>query len=157
MHAVSMMQPFAWLFTHGYLTTDDRTRGTSIRGLVAIHASKKFHQPYYDFIRARTGWPMPDPDEFEHGALVGVARLVACKPPAPADPPPAPDIRRAHFGAPGFHGLVFEAPEVRTPVPFRGNVGFFPVPDDVWSDQLSAGCFPSREAISSPCRPLCRP
>jgi hypothetical protein len=101
--AISMMQPYAWLFAQGYLTIDDRTRPTAVRGPVAIHASRRFHAAYDSFIRSATDWPLPPAHELEHGGLVGMADLVDCIPAVTVAR--EPDIRRAHFGAPGFYGL----------------------------------------------------
>jgi len=129
MYAISMMQPYAWLFCRGYLTIDDRSRSTAIRGPVAIHASKRFHEPYYEFIRKRINWPLPEIQELEYGGIVGVADLVDCLAASPQGA--KPDLRRAHFGAQGFHGFVFKNPRFQTLIPYRGNVGFFQVPDDV--------------------------
>lgn len=130
-----MMQPYAWLFTHGYLKIDDRTRGTTVRGLVAIHASKRFHSEYYDFIRTHTDWPMPEKKDLEFGGIVGQAHLVSLL--APVDnatfdkrrESQGLDFSRAHFGAPGFHGFVFENPEACDFVPIKGRLGFFLVPE----------------------------
>lgn len=128
-----MMQPYAWLFANGFLQIDDRSRSTSVRGPVAIHASRRFHREYYDFLRANTDWLMPEISEFEQGGIVGVADLVDCL--APIDPQKTDaagrriDLLRAHFGAPGFFGYVFKNPKQVPLAPCRGNLGFFQVPE----------------------------
>jgi hypothetical protein len=128
-----MTQPYAWLFAHGYLTIDDRLWPTSHRGLLAIHASKGFHESYYDFVLEHMGWPMPAPDAFDHGGVVGIARLVDCL--APTAPQGTPlkrlDMRRAHFGASGHHGFVLEEARPIEFLSFRGNRGLFDVPDSL--------------------------
>ena len=128
-----MMQPYAWLFANGFLKVDDRTWPTAYRGPVILHASKKFHAPYYAFLRQRTDWHLPAPGAFEAGGVVGIAELVNClAPTAPAGSPfTQGDLERAHFGAPGYYG--FELAKAR-PLPFlayRGNVGLFDIPDAV--------------------------
>lgn len=131
--ALSMMQPYAWLFANGLLTIDDRTWPTQYRGPVAIHASQKFHQPYYDFLRKYTRVQLPEPNQFEYGGIVGVAELTGCLPPvAPAGTSlDNPDLRRSHLGAPGHYGLVFENARPVEFVTFRGNRGLFDVPGNL--------------------------
>lgn len=131
-----MMQPYAWLFANGFLTTDDRTWPTAYRGPLAIHASKSFHAQYYAFLLEHTDWALPEPLEFERGGVVGIATLVQCnKPLAPHGAPMHRlDLRRAHFGAPGHYGFVLEQARTVPFVPFRGNRGLFDIPD-----QLLAG------------------
>jgi hypothetical protein len=125
--AISMMQPYAWLFAQGYLTIDDRTRPTAVRGTVAIHASRRFHAAYDSFIRSATDWPLPPAHELEHGGLVGMADLVDCIPAVTVAR--EPDIRRVHFGAPGFYGLEFANARPLAFVPLAGRLGIFQVPD----------------------------
>lgn len=131
MKALSMLQPYAWLFANGYLTTDDRTWPTAYRGALAIHASKGFHPQYYAFLMEHTDWALPEPLEFDRGGVVGIATLAGCT--APLSPRGSPmsrlDLRRAHFGAPGHFGFVLEAPRPVEFLPFRGNRGLFDIPD----------------------------
>lgn len=119
-----MMQPYAWLFVHGYLHTDDRAWPTAYRGPVAIHASMRSDEAYYRFVTERLGWPVPALDTLAHGGVVGVAHLAQCVKPVQTTMFKA-DARRAHFGAPGYYGFAME--RVR-PVAFykcRGNRGLF--------------------------------
>jgi hypothetical protein len=131
MKALSMMQPYAWLFANGYLKIDDRTWSTLYRGPIAIHASKGFHEKYYEFIKRHTNWPLPRPIEFEHGGVVGIATLTDCvEPTAPiGSRMTSLDIRRAHFGAPGHYGFVLDQPRLIDFVRIRGNRGLFDIPD----------------------------
>jgi len=131
--ALSMMQPYAWLFANGYLTIDDRTWSTLYRGVLAIHASKGFHDRYYAFLKARTTIPLPEPLEFEHGGVVGYANLTQCiEPTAPIGTRMTQlDLKRSHFGAPGHYGFLLEGAEPTTFVKVRGNRGLFDIPDAV--------------------------
>lgn len=131
MICLSMMQPFAWLFTHGVLTIDDRKFSTEIRGQVAIHASRSIHEPYWKFMREHLD-SLPDLHAFDRGGFVGVANLTDCIAPQPHRPGQPADPRRSHFGAPGFNGLVFTDPEPRKFIPFAGRPGFFEGPSDIW-------------------------
>ena len=134
-----MMQPFAWLVTNGYLKIDDRTWSTMHRGPVAIHASKKFHGPYYDFVRKNLGWPMPAPKDFDYGGVVGVAELVDCtEPTAPIGSRMTKiDTTRAHFGAPGHYGFVLANARALPFKEYRGKMGFFDVSDRVMAELMN--------------------
>lgn len=57
--SLSLMQPYAWMIANGHLLVDDRSWGTKYRGPLLIHASKKFHAGYYDFIRTKTNILIP--------------------------------------------------------------------------------------------------
>ena len=127
MKAISMMQPYAWLFANGLLRIDDRTWPTAYRGAIAIHASLSFHQPYYDFLVANTSLQLPRPDQFEKGGFVGIAQLTDCTAPLPG-PMTRLDLNRSHFGAPGHHGFVLERAHPIALQHFRGKPGIFDVP-----------------------------
>lgn len=76
-HALSVKQPWAWLITHGYKDIENRTWATKYRGPFLIHASLKFDSEGYDWVRSNfQEIPMPLPEDFERGGLVGVATLI---------------------------------------------------------------------------------
>lgn len=128
MKAISMMQPYAELFVSGRLKVDDRTWPTAYRGEVLVHASKKLDLAYYQFAVERLGWPLPHPGQLAQGGVVGVVDLVGCLPAAAGgDPQWRPNPERSHFGAPGYHGLVFANPRR---LPFHachGSLGLFDI------------------------------
>lgn len=126
MKAISMMQPYAWLFSNGYLTIDDRTWPLRYRGEIAIHASKQFHRQYYDFLCQNTTLELPSPADFEQGGVVGIAELTGCLQPVTVSPSKL-NIRRSHFGTAGFYGFVFEQARCIPFQPCRGNRGLFDV------------------------------
>lgn len=130
--ALSMMQPYAWLFSCGLLTVDDRSWATARRGPVAIHASKRFHLAYYEFLRKNTNWTLPEVGAFEAGGIVSVATLTDCLVPVAAGTPLSlNDIHRSHLGASGHCGFVFENPRRVPFVPCRGMPGFFKAPSEI--------------------------
>lgn len=133
--ALSMMQPYAWLFSRGLLTIDDRAWGTRYCGPLAIHASKGFHQAYYDFLKKHTDWDLPPPGDFEHGGIVGLVQMVDCLPGRREGS--RPQLHRSHFGMPGYHGFVFEDPVVVEFIRMRGMPGLFSVPKEIQT-QLDA-------------------
>lgn len=149
MRAISMMQPFAWLFANGRMTIDDRRTGTPYRGPVIIHASKNFLDSFHELLTklpAAQHWQMPKArDEFERGGIVGIANLVdVIKPVAPGSMPP--DLRRSHFGGHGLTGLVFSEPKSFPLVPYPGKVGFFDVPSELVPPDILASCVRPRAA-----------
>jgi hypothetical protein len=127
--ALSMMQPYAWLFANGILTIDDRSWSTSYRGQLAIHASKRFHLPYYVWLEKHTNLVLPLPNAMDSGGVVGVAHLSKCLKSALADKAPPLDMRRSHFGQAGFYGFELERAKPVAFVPCKGNVGLFDLPD----------------------------
>lgn len=146
-----MMQPYATLFALGLLRIDDRSWPTSYRGPVAIHASRKLHADYDSFIRTITGWDYPQPSELPHGAVVGVANLADCLAPAPVGSAVVPNHTRAHFGAPGFYGFVLEGAQPVKPVPLRGNVRLFDMPEATLARLLSENAHLAKQ-LHSPSR-----
>lgn len=128
MKALSMMQPYAWLFANGILTIDDRSWPTGYRGPLAIHASKGFQQAYYDWLERNTNVAMPSPGALEAGGIVGVANLVDCLNRADSGSSPPLDLQRSHFGQPGYYGFVLACAKPVAFVPYRGNVRLFDLP-----------------------------
>lgn len=130
MKAISMMQPYAWLFANGYLTIDDRTWPTHYRGPIAIHASRQVHEVYYEFLKKHTNWPLPPLDGFDKGCIVAVGDLTDCSAPrfSTERTPIRPILERSHFGASGHHGFVFENVVPIPRMAFRGNRGLFDLP-----------------------------
>jgi hypothetical protein len=50
---LSVKQPWAWLLTHGLKDVENRSRKTSIRGRVWIHASKTWDEEGWQWIKAQ--------------------------------------------------------------------------------------------------------
>lgn len=122
--AISMMQPYAWLFVNGILRIDDRTWNTSYRGPLWIHASTSLHQELYDSLRASTSIEIPPLERFKKGGLVGRVDLIDVVPPGSTQ---YPSKIRAHGGPGGYYGFVFANP---LKIPFekmRGRPGLFKV------------------------------
>ncbi len=151
MKALSIMQPWASLIVGGPLSPgvkpiENRTWRPPARMIgerFAIHASKKldlesFAELVHDELIEgfqRSWWPYAKPKEFPTSAVIGVATLVRVfvgepgwmEPrDYPADMPD--DCKRWYGGPVGFelrHVVRIE------PVPCRGALGFWTLPDDV--------------------------
>lgn len=145
MKALSIQSPWSWLIALGHKNVENRSRGTSFRGQFLIHAGKTMdqtalnallsgHHPvtgekltpgfYRSFAVAR------EANQLRLGGIVGVATLVDCV---------AKDD--AHLGSAytspwfvGPHGYLLKDARPLPFVPFRGQLGFFDVPDDLVQD-----------------------
>jgi hypothetical protein len=111
MKALSIMQPWAWLIIAGHKDIENRSWPTKYRGLVLIHAGKKF-----DGADDADEWEWPHierPKKFDMGGIVGQAEIVDCVTTSESE---------WFFGRYGF--VIRNA----KPLPFRpcrGQLGFF--------------------------------
>ena len=129
--ALSFKQPFAWLIANGYLLVDDRTWGTQYRGPILIHASKGIYEEYYDYIKSRTGIPIPTKDKLGYGGVVGIANLALCS--RPGELPEGVSLQqRAHFGGVNQEcfGFLFEQATSLALMPCPGKLGIFEIDVD---------------------------
>ena len=112
--ALSIQQPWAWLIVHGHKPVENRDWPTKMRGIIGIHAGKRFDREGYEWVRATfPDIPLPDPDAFERGGIVGRATLVDC----------VEDHASPWFF--GDYGFVMEDAEPLPFAPCRGMLGFF--------------------------------
>lgn len=112
--ALSIQQPWAWLIVNGYKDVENRGWSTRVRGLLDIHAGKKFDSDGYEWVRSEFPHiPLPAPEDFERGGIVGRARLTNCV---------------QFSGSPWFfgdHGFILDSAEPLPFTPCRGQLGFF--------------------------------
>lgn len=120
MKALSMTQPMAWAVFNGK-DVENRRWLTKYRGPLLIHASMNWNRDHYDWITAnenRLGCQLPQ--QFVHGALIGIVDLVDC-------------VRyhgsRWFFGPYGF--VLANARGFQEPINYRGQLGLFNVPDEI--------------------------
>lgn len=73
MRALTLIQPWASLIADGRKTFETRSWSTEYRGPIAIHAGKKLDAEYAVACGYR-------PEGLARGAIIAVARLVACIP-----------------------------------------------------------------------------
>ncbi|ODN69225.1 ASCH domain-containing protein [Methylobrevis pamukkalensis] len=124
MRALSIMQPWAWLIVAGHKDIENRTRATGVRGRILVHAGKRVDLDAMTEIKAGrhpvTGRPLrlTLPGAFPTGAVVGEVEIVMC----------VTDHRSDWFV--GDHGFVLRNPLEFAPEPWRGQLGFFDIPDD---------------------------
>jgi len=137
MRALSVRQPWAWAICHGK-DVENRSRGTRHRGLLAIHASKSapFKADLDDLRIADlivvNGFRLDDPPSAQ-GTVVAVAELTGCHRadecmrPAVSLPPGC-----SPWAASGqWHWQLASVSPLPDPVPCRGALGLWRLPDDV--------------------------
>jgi activating signal cointegrator 1 len=137
MRAVSVMQPWATLIVHGCKRLETRPWATGHRGPVAIHASKSFPaaaralcriEPFRTLL-ANVGYP--DWRDLPAGKVLGVAEVVGCT--RVEELAAVTELERllGDFGPGRWAWALTAASPLPTPVPFRGQLGFYDVPDDL--------------------------
>ena len=124
MKALSLKQPWAWLIVKGLKSVENRKWSTKYRGPLLIHASKNYDREGYFWITQKFGnifnpeWDKP-PD-FTFGAIVGKVDMSDCV---------------QAYDSPWFfgpYGFIFrDAFEFIDPIPYKGQLGIFEVPDSV--------------------------
>jgi len=155
MKTLSLTQPMAWAIFHGK-DVENRAWNTYYRGPLLIHASKGFNREHYNWIAAnenRLVCVLPQPHELVHGALIGIVNLVRVmkhssyqtKEPMSGHDVSIGDKQReleylgrtdsawcSHwfFGPYGF--VLEDAREFNKPIPYRGALGLFEVPGEVY-------------------------
>jgi hypothetical protein len=123
--AISIRQPWAHYIITGKKPVENRIWHTSYRGSLLIHASKKFDSEGYYWIgrnheRLNIKLPMPHPETFYCGGVIGIAILQR--------------LCRQH-PSPWFcgpWGWVFDKTwEFDTPVAYKGQLGIFEIHTDL--------------------------
>lgn len=118
MKALSIRQPWAWLVVNGHKDIENRSRRTHFRGRIYVHTGKNMSLPddfpeQREYIR-QSGIVIPA--DLPTGAIVGEVTIIGC----------VESSKSPWFS--GRYGYKLEAPAVyETPVPYRGQLGFFAV------------------------------
>jgi hypothetical protein len=138
--AISIRAPWWWFILHGSKDIENRDWATKVRGRVYVHASKRWvRSEIYCAVEviidvlSKVGliFPWTLTEEFLRercGCIVGSVEIVDC-------------IRKSDstwfFGEYGFvlrNPVAFE-----TPVPCKGALGFFEVPESVMAELAQGG------------------
>ncbi len=142
-HAISLIQPWAWLMLElppeHRKDVENRTWNTRFRGDVWVHASKGMTADDYagalDTAAEILGYipRAPSFHDIKRGGIVGRFRIVEVVPPrdprAVGDLRVLPPPRRWHF--PDQFGFVVRDARAVPFVPCKGALGFWRVPTDV--------------------------
>lgn len=131
MKALSIRQPWAWAILYAGKDIENRDWRCRLRGRVLVHASQGMTFNEYDgalnFMHGVSethpfprGLTLPRAAALTRGALVGSVEIVDCV------------SQSASPWFMGTIGFVLRNPVAfKQPVPFKGSLGFFDVPDSV--------------------------
>ena len=122
MKAISIRQPYAWLILHAGKTVENRGWLTTYRGALLVHTGKMMTREDYADGLAMTqrfcpSVSLPAPDTLPLGGIVGQVTLIDCV--QASDSP-------WFFGR---YGFILANPLLYRPLPCRGFLGLFEVPD----------------------------
>lgn len=124
--ALSLTEPMAWAIFHGK-DVENRRWSTKVRGRVYIHASKGFNKGHYNFL-ALSGVgclldePLPEPEGFVHGAIIGEVDIIDCR----FFPPDELPHLHSAWAMPSQYQFILANPfEYEKPIPCKGKLGFF--------------------------------
>lgn len=132
MRALTLIQPWASLIADGRKTFETRGWPTAYRGAIAIHAGKKLDAEY----AVECGYR---PEGLTRGAIIAVARLVACIPAEQAERAIIDTMPAAQAEEELRHGFYERgrwawelADVIRVPAfPLLGQQGLWEVPSPV--------------------------
>jgi len=129
MLCLSIRQPWAWLILYAGKNIENRDWHTSVRERILIHAGKGMTKVEYEESKSVAidvhGWEVyfPEIQELERGGIVGSVEITDCV---------------SHSESPWFfgkYGFVLSKPKMLSFKPFKGQLGFFEVPESVWRDK----------------------
>ena len=129
MRALSIRQPWAWLVVNGYKDIENRTWSTEFRGRVYVHAGQRMEPDDYPEQREHIGRAgIVVPARLARGAIVGEVTITDCL-----------SVSNSPWFC-GPYGFLLEDPVAyEQPVPYRGQLGFFAVDENLISQWASAG------------------
>lgn len=145
MRVITVRQPWAWAIASGAKTIENRTRGTTYRGLLAIHASKGWSDrgaasPLIRHLHGqRLGLnvdvtPMPLAELFPTGAVIALAQLVDSHPDTGCCRPWGESTYEEAGGRTrtALHHLVLDSIcALAEPIPARGALGLWTPDEDL--------------------------
>ena len=126
--ALSIRQPWASLIVAGIKPIENRTWYSNYRGPLLIHAAKKWDKEgaiYLVMHADISPYLMQRADECR-GMIIGRVKMVDCATHHPS---------KWFFGP---YGFVFEDPQkLLLPIPYRGQLGLFEVPDSFIAERIN--------------------
>lgn len=149
MKAITIRQPYAWAVAAGHKDVENRTRGVSYRGDIAIHAGAAWSREGQDDPRILRAWWGGDYDgtrlidarDWEHRAIIAVAELWDSHEAGRDDgfkccDSPWGDLEFAGR-ATGAHLRLRNVRRLDAAVRCSGQLGLWTVPDDI-AEQVTA-------------------
>ncbi|WP_199194816.1 hypothetical protein [Phyllobacterium phragmitis] len=138
--ALSVIQPWGHAIVHDWKDIENRSKPTSVRGPVCIHASRfvkrTFNGEANAYLQTVAGLDVPQFafDDLTFGAIIGTVEIVDCVTSSPS---------RWFFGTYGY--VLRNARSLEEPIPLKGALGFFD-----WRARLPADVNPARDEPGSP-------
>jgi hypothetical protein len=135
MLALSIRQPWAWMIIHGSKDIENRDWPTKFRGRVLVHASKGMTRDEWGSAWAFAHGSGIGPKaleagvnavNIERGGIVGSVEIVDC----------VSESESRWFV--GRYGFVLRDPQVLPFTPWRGQLGFFDVPQEALQSNLNS-------------------
>lgn len=122
MKALSIRQPWAWLILNAGKDIENRDWPTKVRGRVLVHAGRGMTHDEYDSAAwtlsgIRPDIQLPPLKALERGGIVGSVQIIGCIEKSDS---------RWFFGR---YGFALHDPRPLPFTPYRGELGFFNVPD----------------------------
>lgn len=125
MKALSILQPWPWAIFNLEKDVENRVWRTHFRGRFLIHTGKGFDHLGYGWLLDR-GFKLPCVESFERGGIVGSTVIRDCVQASPSS---------WFFGPFGF---VLQGVQSMPFIPYRGERGFFDVPDHLVREHLAS-------------------
>ena len=145
MKAISIRQPWAWLIIRPDLISpaaraaamastevqikdiENRNWKTKHRGRVLVHAAKGMTREEYNYVKhflSPTSIILPSFSDFDRGGIIGSVEIVDC----------VNDSNSVWFT--GRYGFVLKDPKPLPFIPWKGQLGFFEVPDSAVEEAI---------------------
>lgn len=124
MKCLSIKQPWTWFIINGLKPVENRDWPSNYRGPLLIHASKKFDNDGWMYLCSTPAF-RDDVDRYmkethSFGSIIGKVDMVDCVTEHPS---------KWFFG---HFGHVYANPvKFPDPIPYKGKLGIFDVPDDI--------------------------
>jgi len=147
MKCLSLWQPWATLVVNQDKLIETRSWGTNYRGLLAIHAGKRwsasiaeismrepFRSAVQSYFDARPWGP-----RLAFGAIIGTVHLSSVykiKGPADVQNVGHPELEFGDYSVGRYMWVLDTARAFRDPIPYTGRQGLFDVPDSVIADAV---------------------
>lgn len=125
MKCISIQQPWASLILDGHKAVENRSWECLFRGTVLVHAGKKLDKDALEWL-AVEGFT-EDKLKLEMGCILGTVDIIGCDRKDTGD-------KWECWGQ--FHWRLANPRRFSTPIPYRGALGIFLVPDSVVNDAL---------------------
>jgi hypothetical protein len=126
MKALSIQQPWAMHILRDGKDVENRSWPTPFRGAFLVHAGKRFDSYCIeDGMVSGSGLAVERPkSEFPLGAIVGIAEIVAC----------GHEVSSVWSCYGQYQHVLRNAREFVTPIPYRGQLGYFDAPEFEYRD-----------------------